>query len=139
MLMLHNPPNVVFALSETSLSVCKGHALNWFFSVKLVKNTDHRHPKTQDIVQTSPLVTFFYCTILVAYSYLPSCVVAANASREPRNISTMTMSYPIAQTLLAMAAIFGMQWFRRIESIEYAMAKGALSAFSHNLIVGLVL
>ena len=51
----------------------------------------------------------------------------------------MTMSYPIAQTLLAMAAIFGMQWFRRIESIEYAMAEGRLSAFSHKLSLGLVL
>ena len=74
-----------------------------------------------------------------AFSYLPSFVAAANASRELRNISTMTMSYPIAQTLLAMAAIFGMQWFRRIESIEYAMAEGRLSAFSHKLSLGLVL
>ena len=75
-----------------------------------------------------------------AFSYIvPSFVVAANASREPRNISTMTMSYPVAQTLLAMAAIYGMQWFRRIKSIEYAMAEGGLSAFTHKLSLRLVL
>jgi len=36
----------------------------------------------------------------------------------------MTMSCPVAQTLLAMAGIYGMQWFRRIKSLEQAMAKG---------------
>ena len=42
---------------------------------------------------------------------------------------------PRPKTLLTMAAIGGMQWFRQVELLALVVAEGGLSAFNFYLIV----